>query len=601
MLTLPPNLRTGLGTLAVALLVPVAAGAQSAELVSTTGDGSARFTTNELGANHGCDPGFADPTIPGFRFDPLGPFTERNVNCYTALMVFDQARTTRQVFDFGEGGRYRNICAASSGGIDFAPTDVFVDYSPSPNVRITHFMVPNFPGLRVILTQTMCSDRLTQTYQFHNDNPTGNLALRLARVSDLDLDFTANYTMNTGAPAVEGASVVDNSGLARMTITAPTQPQQFLGNAVFEGYRIHQSNWGGAAAFPMTWNQLGYQPGDLNGTFFHQGGDICTLGGAAPTAGVVRDTAVVVQSVMNIPAGQFRRYVTETIPSPGPAVAQCCGNTQADAPAHVVTSPTNAVSVEFTDINSCGHTTMTQVPGACLQGQSGYTFQPGATCWEISTTATYTGPIEVCIDYPAGAAAEVNEAMMGLYHYLPNGTIEQINVTPRAGVAPETFDGDGDGIAEPNDGGRICGTTTSLSPFLVALDACNLFSTSAYAPPMGRAGGRAGSTLPLDVALTFSGRPIRDAVELDAALAQLGQSSACPELRLVDAATGAIVATTARNDGSGSGSRCFQPGQSGWRYLLALVDGVTAGRTYEAEIALGSCILRPSNGTLQVR
>ena len=122
------------------------------------------------------------------------------------------------------------------------------------------------------------------------------------------------------------------------------------------------------------------------------------------------------------------------------------------APIDQTTGQPAPVSMTFGTVTSGGTTTVT----SSTVGQSGSPTAPSdfrlgnpPTYYDVVTTATYTGVITLCFDYSSVSYSNVNQ--LKLLHYT-NGT--WVDITSPGYPNTQTH--------------LICGTTTSLSPFLVA-------------------------------------------------------------------------------------------------------------------------------------
>jgi Peptidase family C25/FG-GAP-like repeat/FG-GAP repeat len=326
-----------------ACCTPPPAGALA--LYAGTGDGYAAFSPDETGDIFSCGSGSGNPNLNGIRFDPAGPLPAANFNCGTTLYVFDQAGTRRQVL--GVHAAPRNTCActfppAAGGPCFYEPlctandvahitcSDLISDSGVIlaggfPTRRITDFGLPNFPGLKVHLIQEAFQDHLEQTYQFTNTSA-NTYNLRLARVADLDVGYLDDGTA-TGTPVPSpggyihnipgfvpfGAEVHDNvktgstsTPAVRVLVTAP----QGSGiDATFEGARLQGD---GGSSHGRAWWNYGVPPFELgiygiDGSYW----TVTWTGDPAPPA--ESDQAVTVQSLLTIPPGQTRTYVTRTL------------------------------------------------------------------------------------------------------------------------------------------------------------------------------------------------------------------------------------------------------------------------------------------------
>ncbi|MFT3773873.1 MAG: thrombospondin type 3 repeat-containing protein [Minicystis sp.] len=289
---------------AAVVAIPRVAAAGDVSLSSGVGDGFTAFNVDEFGAIHDC----GGPDAPGMRFDPVGPFPEKNANCHTTLYALEPLKKRRQPLDVA--WPYFDICGGdptTEKAQDAA--NVLSDVVQGTKRRLTRFTINAFPELTADLTQLACGSRLTQTYVFTNSGA-NDIVMRLVRVADLDLEYTAPFTTNAGAAALpNGAMVLDQSGMASVTITAQ--------GGTFDGWRILQNGAGAAAAHATTWPHFGYAPAQLNGIFIGGGEPYCDTFGKLATASMSLDTGAVVQSTLVIPAGQSAKYITETIGDPG--------------------------------------------------------------------------------------------------------------------------------------------------------------------------------------------------------------------------------------------------------------------------------------------
>ncbi len=114
----------------------------------------------------------------------------------------------------------------------------------------------------------------------------------------------------------------------------------------------------------------------------------------------------------------------------------------------VPVSPTSDVSVIFTGVTS-EEGTVTATALTTLKPISNFRLLNGAS-YDITTTATFTGMVTVCITYdPATMSSPANEQNLKLFHY-SGGAWQDITISVNT-------------ISH-----AICGVTSSLSPFAVA-------------------------------------------------------------------------------------------------------------------------------------
>ena len=112
---------------------------------------------------------------------------------------------------------------------------------------------------------------------------------------------------------------------------------------------------------------------------------------------------------------------------------------------NVTVQPTTGVSITYTVVSSQGVTEVSASETGPAP-PSGFQLGDPPTYYELTTTATLVGDIEVCIDYGSVSFADENE--LKLYHF--EGGV-WVNVTTSLDIANDT----------------VCGTAASLSPFAV--------------------------------------------------------------------------------------------------------------------------------------
>jgi hypothetical protein len=107
------------------------------------------------------------------------------------------------------------------------------------------------------------------------------------------------------------------------------------------------------------------------------------------------------------------------------------------------TTGTTPVQLDFASVSTPGETTVTssaagpEVTGAFRLGDT-------PTYYDITTTAVFSGPIEVCVDIPAGFPEGVQPSLL---HYENEAWVNVTTLTTAT---------------------QVCGVVTSLSPFVVA-------------------------------------------------------------------------------------------------------------------------------------
>jgi hypothetical protein len=110
------------------------------------------------------------------------------------------------------------------------------------------------------------------------------------------------------------------------------------------------------------------------------------------------------------------------------------------------TTGTSPVTLTFDHVTAAGSTSLaTSATGPAHP--AGFRFGDPATFYDLTTTATFTGAIAVCIEYSSSAFAD--EGGLRLFHHEGGAWVD---ITTSLDTA----------------GDRICGSATSLSPFAIA-------------------------------------------------------------------------------------------------------------------------------------
>ena len=149
-----------------------------------------------------------------------------------------------------------------------------------------------------------------------------------------------------------------------------------------------------------------------------------------------------------------------------------------------VTLPNGTLSataqIAFNSVQASGITTVTATTapsGGATQPPTGFQFGTPAVSYDVSTTATFTGPIQLCFTWQEGQF--VNDNNVQLFHY-ENGAWQ--NVTTSLNAATQT----------------VCGQVTSLSPFGVVEKS---YGFSGFFPPVdnppSQNAAKAGSAIPV--------------------------------------------------------------------------------------------------------
>jgi len=164
------------------------------------------------------------------------------------------------------------------------------------------------------------------------------------------------------------------------------------------------------------------------------------------------------------------------------------------------------VSLTFSNVTAAGETTVAVIePGAAPPPPSG--FQLGPVYYEVSTTASFSGPITLCFGY-----GSVDAGTPRLFHF-ENGA--WVDITSTVDTSTRT----------------VCGTASSLSPFAVFVSP--ITRTGFYAPVNPEAGFvntvKGGSTVPLKFNVYVNGVEKTDTEGLQFSLAQVGCSFAAED------------------------------------------------------------------------
>ncbi len=175
-------------------------------------------------------------------------------------------------------------------------------------------------------------------------------------------------------------------------------------------------------------------------------------------AGISGETAIVgapSKSIVNI--GQGAAYIFATVlpppptPTPPPTpVPTVQPNTPVGVP---VTVRIYDAAVTFPSVTQAGNTIFAEInpPTSAGTPPAGYLICPTCTAYDITTTAVYTGPVNVCLGVPSGIGEPAFSTMILLHG---EGGVLVDRTTGRF------TSGDGDRT--------VCGSVTSLSPFVLA-------------------------------------------------------------------------------------------------------------------------------------
>jgi hypothetical protein len=151
----------------------------------------------------------------------------------------------------------------------------------------------------------------------------------------------------------------------------------------------------------------------------------------------------------------------------------------ADLTATMPSGETRTVEVSFSSLEEGGLMTVTTATSG-PEEPAGFKLGEEAIWYDVSTTATYSGTIELCFSWNEGDFA--NEANIALFHYA-NGA--WIDVT----------------TSLDTEANIVCGQTSSLSPFVLAEVAYGFGGIQQPVNADGSSVFKAGSVVPLKFAL----------------------------------------------------------------------------------------------------
>ncbi len=131
------------------------------------------------------------------------------------------------------------------------------------------------------------------------------------------------------------------------------------------------------------------------------------------------------------------------------AGSAACGNTPAGT--NVMVALSDSLSITFTAVATDGETSVT-IATTGPNPPAGFQIVPSSPelFYDLTTTAPYSGTIEVCFVYEPAEVVGGNESDLALFHY--NGS-SWVDIT-------STLD---------SENNSICGETASLSPFILAV------------------------------------------------------------------------------------------------------------------------------------
>jgi hypothetical protein len=194
------------------------------------------------------------------------------------------------------------------------------------------------------------------------------------------------------------------------------------------GFTIAPSHnfWGPTTSACINCNSGG------NSAFTYQGSDFTIASGSNNQTLTALTSNGSASPTNNFAIGAF---------SINPASASATTNTGSNSQTSV-----GNVRLTFANVSSSGTTTISAIdPNSIAPAPSGFTFCPACPAYDISTTATYSPPVSVCISAPNAT----NVSQLKLLHF---ETSQWIDRTTAVNLSTRT----------------VCGDVTTLSPFAVA-------------------------------------------------------------------------------------------------------------------------------------
>ena len=225
----------------------------------------------------------------------------------------------------------------------------------------------------------------------------------------------------------------------------------------------------------------------------------------------------------------------------------------------VAVEPADGSSITFDQVTSAGTTSFARTTDISWWTiPDGFRLGQPPVHYEISTTATYTGSIEVCLDY-SKVSFDV-EAGLALFHYEGGAWTD---ITTSVDTTTNT----------------VCGVTTSLSPFAIFGAPLPPVEVVGFAPPLAPLAlegtplswpdkaFKLGRTLPLKFQMLINGTPLTDNEMKAPTIVQIGRVDEAP----LDLTTIDLDAGEANDHGS-----AFRYADGSWIYNLD-TQGLSAG------------------------
>jgi hypothetical protein len=144
-------------------------------------------------------------------------------------------------------------------------------------------------------------------------------------------------------------------------------------------------------------------------------------------------------------------------------------------------TPDGEMLVQFTFANVTSPGTTTVTPSSTGPTPTGFSILNGSspTYYNLETTATFSGSVAVCVNFPTGNLTVAQGSGQHLYHYVSGAWVD---ITTSSGY------------------GYACGSTSSFSPFAVGTPApvvAPAIKFLAPVPATGLTGAKAGLPYPL--------------------------------------------------------------------------------------------------------
>ena len=141
-----------------------------------------------------------------------------------------------------------------------------------------------------------------------------------------------------------------------------------------------------------------------------------------------------------------------------------------------------------------------------------------------------------------------------------------------------------------------------------AASICDRFTTTDFGPPMGKK-KKVGSNLPIRFRLFFNGVEVLGQDALNAILEQNGYPPACPRISIINvsetSSVGDLPDAQADIEGNTSDAQegdCFRFIDGNWVFKLRLdKTAFEAGKTYQVQVHVGDCTLKPGNNLFQTK